>query len=32
MPAAWSVLLVLAAGMVVYVGLVFHLIGLTTNY
>jgi len=29
---AWSVLLVLAAGMVVYVGLVFHLIGLTTNY
>jgi CubicO group peptidase (beta-lactamase class C family) len=29
---AWSVLLVIAAGMVVYVGLVFKLIGLTTNY
>jgi CubicO group peptidase (beta-lactamase class C family) len=28
----WSVLLVLAAGMVVYIGLVFKLIGLTTNY
>jgi CubicO group peptidase (beta-lactamase class C family) len=28
----WSVLLVMAAGMVVYVGLVFKLIGLTTNY
>jgi CubicO group peptidase (beta-lactamase class C family) len=28
----WSVLLVLAAGMAVYIGLVFKLIGLTTNY
>jgi len=28
----WSVMLVLAAGMVLYVGLVFKLIGLTTNY
>ena len=28
----WSVLLVIAAGMVVYVGLVFKLIGLATNY
>ena len=29
---AWSILLVIAAGMVLYVGLVFKLIGLTTNY
>jgi hypothetical protein len=29
---AWSVLLVIAAGTIVYVGLVFKLIGLTTNY
>jgi CubicO group peptidase (beta-lactamase class C family) len=28
----WSILLVIAAGMIVYVGLVFKLIGLTTNY
>jgi CubicO group peptidase (beta-lactamase class C family) len=28
----WSVLLVIAAGMIVYVGLVFKLIGFTTNY
>jgi hypothetical protein len=28
----WSILLVIAAGMVLYVGLVFKLIGLTTNY
>jgi CubicO group peptidase (beta-lactamase class C family) len=29
---AWSILLVIAAGMVLYVGLVFKLITLTTNY
>ena len=29
---AWSILLVISAGMVLYVGLVFKLIGLTTNY
>jgi UPF0716 family protein affecting phage T7 exclusion len=29
---AWSILLVIAAGMVMYVGFVFKLIGLTTNY
>jgi hypothetical protein len=28
----WSILLVISAGMVLYVGLVFKLIGLTTNY
>ena len=28
----WSVLLVIATGMILYVGLVFKLIGLTTNY
>jgi CubicO group peptidase (beta-lactamase class C family) len=28
----WSILLVIAAGMVVYVGFVFKLIGLTSNY
>jgi hypothetical protein len=28
----WSILLVLAAGMFLYVGLVFKLIALTTNY
>jgi CubicO group peptidase (beta-lactamase class C family) len=29
---AWSILLVIAAGMVLYVGLVFKLVALTTNY
>ena len=28
----WSILLVIAAGMVLYVGLVFKLVALTTNY
>ena len=28
----WSILLAIAAGTVMYVGFVFHLIGLTTNY
>ena len=28
----WSILLAIAAGTVMYVGLVFKLIGLTTNY